>query len=88
MMPKISDCTIALIALIGFAVWLFVCLPLLYLPSHNQVQGEILGVRYGEWVAAFGGVVGGIVGAGGAILAVYLAITGQRKEDIEPVPEI
>jgi hypothetical protein len=84
-MPKISDCRIALVALIALAVWLFVCLPLLYLPSHDQVQGELLGVRYGEWVAAFGGIVGGIVGAGGAILAVYLAITGQRKEDIANV---
>jgi hypothetical protein len=49
-MPKISDCRIALVALIFFAAWLFVVLPLLYLPSQDYVHGEILGVKYGEWL--------------------------------------
>jgi len=49
-MPKISDCRIALVALIAFAVWLFVGLPLLYSPSHEGVHGELLGVKYGEWL--------------------------------------
>jgi hypothetical protein len=49
-MPKDSDAKIALVALIAFAVWLFVGLPLLYLPSQDHVHGEILGVKYGEWL--------------------------------------
>ena len=49
-MPKISDCRIALFALIAFAAWLFIGLPLLYLPSQDRVHGEILGVKYGEWL--------------------------------------
>jgi hypothetical protein len=39
----------------------------------------------GERVAALGAVVGGIVGAGGAIFAVYAAITRQRNEDTAKV---
>jgi hypothetical protein len=44
------DKKIALVALIAFAAWLFVVLPLLYLPSQDHVHGEILGVKYGEWL--------------------------------------
>jgi hypothetical protein len=33
-----------------FAAWLFVGLPLLYLPNEDHVHGEILGVKYGEWL--------------------------------------
>jgi hypothetical protein len=47
---KTSDGKIAIIALIAFAAWLFVGLPLLYLPSQDHVHGEILGVKYGEWL--------------------------------------
>lgn len=47
-MPKTSDCKIALLALIAFAAWLYVGLPLLYLPYH--LSGELLGVKYGEWL--------------------------------------
>jgi hypothetical protein len=54
-MPKDSDAKIALLALLAFAAWLFVGLPLLYLPSQDQVHGEILGVKYGEWLAAISG---------------------------------
>jgi hypothetical protein len=49
-MPKLSDCRIALIALIALAAWLFVGLPLLYLPGEGHVHGEFLGVKYGEWL--------------------------------------
>jgi hypothetical protein len=49
-MPKNSDAKIALVALIAFAAWLFVGLPLLYLPSQDHVPGEMLGVKYGEWL--------------------------------------
>jgi hypothetical protein len=47
---KTSDGKIAIIALIAFAAWLFVGLPLLYLPSQDHVPGELLGVKYGEWL--------------------------------------
>jgi hypothetical protein len=47
-MPKTSDCKIALLALIAFAAWLYVGLPLLYSPYH--LSGELLGVKYGEWL--------------------------------------
>ena len=49
-MPKISDGRIALVALIALAAWLLIVLPLLYLPSEGHVHGEILGVKYGEWL--------------------------------------
>jgi hypothetical protein len=49
-MPKTPDRKIALVALIAFAAWLFIGLPLLYLPSQDHVHGEILGVKYGEWL--------------------------------------
>ena len=35
----------------------------------------------GEVVGAVASVLGGIIGAGGAALAVYLTLAGQRKED-------
>ncbi|MEA2891570.1 MAG: hypothetical protein QOI05_2363 [Bradyrhizobium sp.] len=49
-MPRISDGRIALISLIAFAAWLLIALPLFYLPSEGRVHGEILGVKYGEWL--------------------------------------
>jgi hypothetical protein len=49
-MPKTSEGTIAIVALIAFAAWLFIALPLLYLPSEGHAHGEILGVKYGEWL--------------------------------------
>jgi hypothetical protein len=49
-MPKTSDGKIALVALIALAGWLLIGLPFLYLPSEKHVHGEILGVKYGEWL--------------------------------------
>jgi hypothetical protein len=46
---------------------------------------DLLDSKSGERVAAFGAVIGGIIGAGGAVFAVYLAITGQRRQDIAKV---
>jgi hypothetical protein len=57
MMPKMSDCRTALFALIAFAAWLFVGLPFLYASSQSNVHGEILGVKYGEWLL-FGATMG------------------------------
>jgi hypothetical protein len=44
---------IALIALVVLAAWLLIGLPLIYLPSAEHVHGEILGVKYGEWLLFF-----------------------------------
>jgi hypothetical protein len=49
-MFKTSDSKIALVALIALAAWLLIGLPLLYLPIEGHVHGEILGVKYGEWL--------------------------------------
>jgi hypothetical protein len=46
---------------------------------------DLLDSKSGERVAAFGAVIGGIIGAGGAVFAVYLAMTGQRREDMAKV---
>jgi hypothetical protein len=47
-----SDCKIAIGALGAFAVWLFVVLPLIYLPNDGA-HGEFLGVKPGEWLMFF-----------------------------------
>jgi hypothetical protein len=49
-MPKFQEGPTAIVALIAFAVWLLVCLPILYLPSGAHDHGEFLGVKYGEWL--------------------------------------
>ena len=49
-MPKTADGRIALVALVMFAAWFLIGLPLLYLPSQDHVRGEMLGVKYGEWL--------------------------------------
>jgi hypothetical protein len=38
---------------------------------------DLLDSKAGERAAAFGAVIGGIVGAGGAVLAVYLTLARQ-----------
>jgi hypothetical protein len=47
-MKKCADKPIAIAALIFFAVWLFVGLPMMYAPGEGHVHGAILGVKYGE----------------------------------------
>jgi hypothetical protein len=46
---------------------------------------DLVESKVGERVGAFGAVIGGIIGAGGAVFAVYLAFTRQRTEDTEKV---
>jgi hypothetical protein len=46
---------------------------------------DLLDSKAGERAAAFGGVIGGIIGASGAIFAVYLTLTRQRNEDTAKV---
>jgi hypothetical protein len=48
-----SQCKISLIALIAFAAWLFVGLPMIYLPDHSEFLKEPLGIKPGEWLLAF-----------------------------------
>jgi len=45
----------------------------------------LLNSKAGEQAGALGAVVGGIVGAGGAILAVFLTLSRQRREDAAKV---
>jgi hypothetical protein len=65
-MPRKLDEKIALVALIAFAAWLFVGLPLLYLSSHMIDWGTVP-----QWITA------GI--AGGALGAAIISITSQRE---------
>jgi hypothetical protein len=46
---------------------------------------DLLDSKSGEQAGALGAVVGGIIGAGGAILAVYLTLSRQRREDTATV---
>jgi hypothetical protein len=41
--------------------------------------------RAGEVAGALGSFVGGLIGAGGAVLAVYLALSGERREEANKV---
>jgi Domain of unknown function (DUF4760) len=68
-MPKRSDETIALVALIAFAAWLFVGLPLLYLPSHEG--GNMIWGTVPQWLTA--------LIAGGALIAATVSISSQRE---------
>lgn len=45
----------------------------------------LLGSKSGEVAGAFGSVLGGIVGAGGAVLTVFLLIDRQRREEAQRV---
>jgi hypothetical protein len=49
-LKKCTEKPIALAALILFAAWLFIALPLIYAPSAQSAHGEFLGVKYGEWL--------------------------------------
>jgi hypothetical protein len=71
LMPKDSDGTIAIVALIALAAWLLIGLPLLYLPDQGHVHGEFLGVKYGEW----------LIFAATAVLALttWLLVKGAKK---------
>src|ERR1700677_2551438 len=46
---------------------------------------DLMDSKAGERAAAFGAVIGGIVGAGGAVYAVYLTLARQRNEDTAKV---
>jgi hypothetical protein len=48
-----SQCKIALIALIAIAAWLFVVLPMIYLPDGVGLPQELLGMKPGEWLLSF-----------------------------------
>jgi hypothetical protein len=46
---------------------------------------DLLVATSGERVGAFGAIIGGMIGAGGAVFAVYFTLARQRSEDIEKV---
>jgi hypothetical protein len=49
-MSRFREGPVALGALIAFALWMFVALPLIYLPEGFHLSSEPLGVRLGEWL--------------------------------------
>jgi hypothetical protein len=69
-MPKCLDEKIALVALIAFAAWLFVGLPLLYLPSQVG-EGNMIWETVPQWLIA--------LIAGGALFAAVVSIGSQRE---------
>jgi Domain of unknown function (DUF4760) len=69
-MPKCLDEKIALVALIAFAAWLFVGLPLLYLPSQVG-EGNMIWGTVPQWLTA--------LIAGGALFAAVVSISSQRE---------
>ena len=78
-MPKTLDGTIALVALIVFAAWLFIGLPLLYSPSQDHGVGRMTVDQYvssGASVAAF-------LAAFATFLTVW-QIAKQRKATYRP----
>jgi hypothetical protein len=46
---------------------------------------DLLVATSGERVGAFGAIIGGMIGAGGAVFAVYMTLTRRRNEDIAKV---
>ena len=47
-----SDKRIGFAALIAFAAWLFIALPLIYLPEHNKFFHEPFGLKPAELLLA------------------------------------
>ena len=67
-------------AVIGVAVFIFVAFLCIWLSARvGSTAGEISG--------ALSSFIGGVVGAVGAILAVYLALSAQRKEETRNVSD-
>jgi hypothetical protein len=60
--------------MLGFGVLLLACF-----------VAATLGSKAGENAAALGAVIGGIVGAAGAVYAVFLTLSRQRREDAAKV---
>jgi hypothetical protein len=46
-----------------------------------------MGSKEGEVAGALGGLLGGAIGAGGAVLAGYLALSRQRQDDADNVAD-
>jgi hypothetical protein len=67
LMPKSTDGKIALVAVIGFAAWLFVGLPLFYFPGEWNMIGWGTAP---QWLTA--------LIAGGALIAAAVSIKSQR----------
>ena len=69
-MLKSSDSKLAVVALIAFAAWLYIVLPLIYLPNDGT-HGEFLGVKYGEWLM-FGATVA-------LVIATWMLVKGADR---------
>ena len=69
-MLKSSDSKFAVVALIAFAAWLYIVLPLIYLPNDGT-HGEFLGVKYGEWLM-FGATVA-------LVIATWMLVKGADR---------
>jgi hypothetical protein len=73
-MPKTTDGTIALVAIIALAAWLFVGLPILYLPSASHENAQSLWVPtdsvglYTLVLAVFTFLLAGVSGVQGFLL--------------------
>src|SRR5450631_2653183 len=96
-MPQCPDAKIAIVALIAFGAWPFVGLPLLYLPPQDHVPGEVLGVKYGEWLLFLATValavttwllVRGAENTAERQLRAYIFPDGVIIANIQPSPEI
>jgi hypothetical protein len=68
---------------VGIAVGIALAITVLAL--YRFAAALIGATTEGEIAGALGSLVGGIVGAGGAMLAVYLALSSQRKEETAKV---
>jgi Domain of unknown function (DUF4760) len=70
-MPNNADEKFSLVILIAFAAWLFVGLPLLYLPAQEQSELSMIWGTVPQWLTA--------LIAGGALIAAAVSIRSQRE---------
>jgi hypothetical protein len=68
-----------------FMAWIIGALGLFALGLFSGFMVLLFGAGEGDRLAATAAVLGGLIGAVGAALAVYLTIVGQRKDEAEKV---
>ena len=66
-------------------VFVGIALAIIVLALYRFAAALIGAATEGEIAGALGSLVGGIVGASGAVMAVYLALSSQRKEETAKV---
>jgi hypothetical protein len=67
---------LAVVALILFAAWLYIVLPLIYLP--NDGTHEFLGVKYGEWLM-FVATVALVIATVALVIAAWMLVRGADR---------